>query len=223
MANRLEGLSKSEKLDHYCNLNNVVTIATGNTKLGTQICGLSFPAGTTCRQDAPCRKNCYCNKGFQICTSVLGTYMKNFRIYQEDRNGFFEQISSYLKYSGYKYMRIFDSGDLPDKDFLSDIIRVVITQNPDVKFLMYTKRYEWVNEYIKNNDIPTNFTIVFSAWDRSWKVPNPYNLPVSYVRFKDQTLNPSIPEDAFECTGYCSTCFRCWYLKHNESVVFHQH
>ena len=76
-------LSKKEKLDYYCNLNNIVTIATKNSKLGSQICGLSLPAGITCRPDAPCTKTCYCNKGFQICPTVLGTYMKNFRIYQE--------------------------------------------------------------------------------------------------------------------------------------------
>ena len=88
MSKKINMLSKSEKLDYYCNLNNIVTIATGNTKLGTQICGLSLPAGTTCRTDAPCRKFCYCNKGFQICSSVLGTYMKNFRILQENRPKF---------------------------------------------------------------------------------------------------------------------------------------
>ena len=76
---------------------------------------------------------------------------------------------------------------------------------------------------IISKKIPSNFNIVFSSWDRSWKVPNPYNLPVSYVRFKDQTLNPTIPEDAFECTGHCSTCYKCWHLKNSESVVFHQH
>ena len=219
----LKDMTKAQKLDYYCNLNNIVTIATGNTKLGSMICGLSLPAGVTCRTDAPCRKFCYCTKGFQICSSVLGTYMKNFRIYQENPETFCEQVSNYLKYSGYKYMRIFDSGDLPDKNFLPMLIKYVVNENPEVKFLMFTKRYEWVNEYMKNSKIPSNFNIVFSSWDRSWKVPNPNNLPVSYVRFKDQTLNPTIPEDAFECTGHCSTCYKCWHLKNNESVVFHQH
>lgn len=216
-------LSKKERLDYYCNLNNIVTIATKNSKLGSQICGLSLPAGTTCRPDAPCKKTCYCNKGFQICPTVLGTYMKNFRIYQENPNAFFSQISSYLQYSGYKYMRIFDSGDLPDKEFLGKLISDVILKNPNIKFLMFTKRYEWVNEYMNDNKIPSNFNIVFSSWDKSWKFDNPFNLPVSYVRFKDQTLNTTIPEDSFECTGHCSICYKCWHLKKKESVVFNQH
>jgi len=223
ISEKIKELSKNEKLDYYCNLNNIVTIATGNTKLGSQICGLSFPAGITCRQDAPCRKNCYCNKGFQICSSVLGTYMKNFRIYQENPELFFQQIGSYLDYSGYKYMRIFDSGDIPDKDFLNQLVQNVILNHPKIKFLMFTKRYEWVNEWLNNNKKPKNFNIVFSAWDKSWKFENPYNLPVSYVDFKDSDINPTIPEDGFQCTGHCSTCFKCWYLKNNESVVFHQH
>ena len=65
--------------------------------------------------------------------------------------------------------------------------------------------------------------VVFSAWDKFWKIPNPHNLPMSYVRFREQELNPQIPENGFECTGHCSTCYRCWYLKPEECVVFNQH
>ena len=85
----LKSMTKAQKLDYYCNLNNIVTIATGNTKLGSMICGLSLPAGVTCRTDAPCRKFCYCTKGFQICSSVL--------FLQKDALPFCGRISNMLK------------------------------------------------------------------------------------------------------------------------------
>ena len=218
-------LSKKEKLDYFMNLNDDVKIATGNTKLGNCICALSFPAGVTCRKDAPCRKECYCMKGNQITSSVLGTYMKNYRIWQEDSKKFFKQIDGFLKSHGYKYMRIFDSGDIPSTEFLIDLTKKVVNKNKRIKFLMYTKQYEIVNS-VFNEEFPKpkNFTIVFSTWDKSWgteKIEG--NYPKSYIDFKDKERNVKIPQKHIECSGNCSKCLKCWKLKDNECVVFHQH
>lgn len=222
--------TRQMKLDYYCNLNNMVTIATGNTKLGSQVCGLSMPPIMTCRKNAPCKQGCYATKGTQQFAGVLGTYMKNLRIWKETPELFFEQISSYLKYSGYKYTRLFDSGDIPNTTFFQDFIGKVVNQNPNVQFMGYTKKYEIVNDYLSiYKELPKNLTMIFSAWDNTWTVPNPYNMPIAYVQFKDQSKNLQIPTESFECPcGYdkganCSICYACWKLKPNESVTFHQH
>ena len=220
--NKLGG-TREMKLDYYCNLNNIVTMATGNAKLGSQICGLSMPPVTTCRKDAPCAKGCYACKGHQTFPSVLGTYMKNLRIYNENPTVFFEQIENYLKYSGYRYMRFFDSGDIPDANFFVGMIKLV-KHLPNVRFMAFTKKYEIVNNYIANGGvIPTNLTIIFSAWNKNWKFDNPYNFPVAYVDFKNSNFNPEFPADVQECVGHCSICYKCWHLQECESVVFHQH
>jgi hypothetical protein len=220
---KAEKWTRQQKLDYYCNLNDIVTIATNNGKLGSQICGISLPPIMTCRQDAPCKKFCYACKGHQQFSSVLGTYMKNFRLFQENPNKFFLQIKSYLEFSGYRYCRFFDAGDIPNKDFLLGMVQLC-KDCPNIKFMGFTKQYELVNDYISSGySIPENLTIIFSTWDKNWKVPNPHNLPMSFVDFKDSSLNTNIPNDAFECTNHCSTCFKCWHLKKKESVVFHQH
>ena len=217
------GWTREMKLDYYCNLNNIVTMATGNAKLGSQICGLSMPPVTTCRKDAPCRKGCYACKGHQQFSSVLGTYLKNLRIYNENPTKFFKQIEFYLENSGYRYMRWFDSGDIYDADFFVGMIKLA-KHMPDKKFMAFTKKYEIVNDYVANGGVvPNNLTIIFSAWDRNWKVNNPYNFPVAYVDFKNPELNPDFPADVKDCDGHCSTCFKCWHLQEGESVVFHQH
>ena len=217
------GWTREMKLDYYCNLNNLVTIATGNTKLGSQICGLSMPPVTTCRKNAPCQKGCYACKGHQQFSSVLGTYLKNLRIYNENPTVFFEQIENYLKYSGYRYMRWFDSGDIPDANFFVGMVKLA-KHLPNIKFMAFTKKYELVNHFVKQGGvIPTNLTIVFSAWDKNWKVTNPYNFPVAYVDFTNSQLNPEFPANVKDCDGHCSICFKCWHLQEGESVVFHQH
>lgn len=218
------GWSTQQKLDYYCNLNDNITMAKGNRKLGSQIVGFSLPAIVTCRPDAPCKKTCYTQKGPQRFPTVLGTYYKNLRIYNETQNKkeYFDKINAFLKYSGYKYMRFFDSGDLPDKEFLNGIFYIART-NPKVKFMMFTKRYEWVNEILCSDIKPKNLCIIFSAWNKEWIVPNPFNLPMSYVSFKNKKEHVQIPEDSFLCKGFCSTCFKCWNLKNNQSICFKQH
>ena len=217
------GWTREQKLDYYCNLNNTVTIAEKNRKLGTQICGLSLPPITTCRSNAPCKSTCYACKGNQQYSSVLGSYMKNLRIWKENPRHFFECIDYYLKYSGYRYMRLFDSGDFPNKQFLIDLIELVIKKNPNVKFMAFTKKYEMINDYLKDHTLPENLNIIFSAWDKNWHFDNPYNLPIAYVNFKNKTLNTNIPTDAKTCDGNCSICYKCWHLEKGESVVFGQH
>lgn len=216
-----------EKLDYYCNRDDKLSVSTLNGKLGSQICAISLPAVVTCRYNAPCKKNCYCQKGNQAFATVKGSYTKNYRLFQEDPIGFFDKVTHYLKYSGYKYLRWFSAGDCPNMQFFEGIVKVAL-DNPNVDFMMFTKQYEIVNDYIKlyanvNRAIPPNLKIIFSMWDRSWIVNNPNNFPTAYVSFKDPSRNPTIPETAMECDGHCSTCYKCWYIKENESVVFHQH
>ena len=214
-----------QKVDYYCNANNEITIATGNRKLGSQVCGLSMPYVITCREDAPCKTTgCYCSKGVQRFSNIYGTYCKNLRLYHELGDEFFDKITAYLKFSGYKFMRFLDSGDIVDYNFFLGLVKVC-KDNPKVKFLIYTKKYDIVNSYLQaNNEIPKNLKVYFSAWDKDWMIDNPFNLQIAYIDFDDKTKNPEIPTDAFCCqdgTGCCSTCYKCWHT--TKDVVFRQH
>ena len=157
--------------------------------------------------------------------TVQAAYYRNFRLYNDDANNFFEQVYCKIKFSGLPKVRWFDSGDIPDYDFLNKMIDVC-KKTPTVKHMAFTKRYEWVNKSIsENGDLPANLNIIFSAWDRLWDVPNPHNLGVAYVDFKDKRLNPEFPENAFVCPGRNSTCSACGacFNKKLKSVIFAQH
>ena len=95
-----------------------------------------------------------------------------------------------------------------------------------MKYMAFTKRYEWVNKWIsENGELPDNLNIMFSAWHKIWEVPNPYSLGIAYVDFNDKSLNPELPKNAFVCPGKessCSACGACW-SKRLKAVVFHQH
>lgn len=61
------------------------------------------------------------------------------------------------------------------------------------------------------------------AWSKSFRVDNPYRLPVAYVLFRKGELNPAIPDLAIPCGGHCPECLACWSLEKGQSVYFRQH
>ena len=136
----------------------------------------------------------------------------------------YDDIIAYLNgLVSYRYFRYHSSGDIVDEKYFEGMVRVA-KKCKSVKFLCFTKKFEIVNNYLASGEkIPSNLHIVFSAWDKEFKVDNPYNLPMTYVDFKDTSKNPEIPELAIPCIGKCYECQACWSLQKGQSVVFHQH
>lgn len=217
-------MSRQEYIDFLANKTNEISMSNNNSKTGKACLNLAFPV-VTCRPDAPCKAECYAGKGCQQIATVQGAYYRNLRLYYDNPDNFFEQIYCKIKFSGLPKVRWFDSGDIADAEFFERMIELY-KKTPDVKHMAFTKKYEIVNEYIdKHGALPDNFNVMFSAWHKLWAVPNPHNLPVAYVDFKDKTLNPEFPKSAFVCPGRESTCSACGvcFNKKVKAVLFHQH
>lgn len=222
----LKELTYAQKIDYYSHLNNLISINNGNEKTGIGCFTLSMPAGITCRPDAPCAKGCYAKKGRQTFPNVCSAYYKNYRIWQETPNAFEGQLDAFLTFAGISLIRLNDSGDFPDGEYLAMLCRV-FAKHPEVKGLAYTKKFDLVNKFLSGGGIiPDNFTIRFSAWDKKFKIDNPFNLPMAYVDFKQKSDNPEIPSNAFECKCgkeiTCSACRVC-FNKSVQTVKFHEH
>ena len=217
-------MSRQEYIDFLANKSNEINMANKNSKTGAACLNLAFPV-CTCRVDAPCKATCYACKGCQMIANVQAAYYRNLRLYHDDPDNFFEQVYYKIKFSGLPKVRLFDSGDFPDADFLVRLVELC-RKTPDTKYMAFTKQYEIVNDYItKNGNLPDNLNIMFSAWHKLWDVSNPYGLGVAYVDFDDKSLNPEFPKNAFVCPGRastCSACGACWNKK-LKAVLFHQH
>lgn len=200
-----------------------VKISLTNTKLGGQIPSINLPPVKTCRCDAPCFRLCYARKYNFTRENVKNSYNHNLACYIADKDKYFNDIISFLNgLVSYRFFRFHSSGDIVDSDYLKGMVRVAKACKT-VKFLCFTKKFELVNDYLKENKLPSNLKIVFSAWDKNFKVINPFKLPVTYVDFAKKENNPDIPELAIPCVGKCYECQACWSLKRGQSVVFHQH
>jgi len=199
-----------------------VKVGNNNSKLGNQIPNINLPAGCTCREDAPCRKLCYAQRGRFRYEVVQKRAFENLKAWETDPKQFEEDVKEQTNLS--KFVRWHSSGDIPDMAYLEMMCRVAM-ELEGTNYLCFTKKYELVNQFLNSgNTIPDNLTIVFSAWG-NWKPENPYNLPVAYVKLKG--IEVDIPVDAKECPSYCGKCAAtnnsCWKLKHGESVCFKQH
>lgn len=201
-----------------------INISKTNSKLGGFIPSINLPAGLTCRADAPCQKGCYAKKGNFTYKNVKQSLLNNLEVFNNSPEDYFNQIINELNNGDitYKFFRWHSSGDIVNLEYLKGIIRVA-EACPQTKFLCFTKKFILVNMYLEFKKIPDNLHIVFSAWDKDFKVDNPHNLPVTYVNFKDKNRNADIPEYAIPCVGKCYECKACWSLTKGQSVVFNQH
>ena len=202
-----------------------ITVSFKSKKLG-RIPSLNIQPILTCRKGAPCSSLCYARKGTFNYKNVVKSHMDNYIAYNENQKDFFKQINDILNNDViiYKYFRWHMSGDIIDMNYLYGMIDLA-NKNKKTKFLAFTKKFDLVNMYLEasGKKLPKNLIIVFSAWDINFNVPNPHNLPIAYVNFKNKDLNPDIPHNAKKCNGDCTTCRICWNLKSGESTVFNQH
>lgn len=202
-----------------------VKISTTNSKLGI-IPSVNLPPVITCRKNCPCSKGCYALRGRYLFSNVKERHIHNYEAYMTNPAAYFEDIKKFINNGlvSYSYFRWHASGDIVDRQYFAGMVDVAKSL-PRTSFLVFTKKFEIVNNYMSLNkgEIPTNLHVVFSAWGDDFRIVNPYKFPVAHVRFKDQTKNKNIPSTAVECSGNCQTCLQCWGITRGESVVFNQH
>lgn len=200
-----------------------ITISLNNSKLGDKIPSLNLPPILTCRSDAPCKKDCYALRGHFTYKNVKQSMQNNLDLFLKDSKKFFDSIIDFLNNGDitFKFFRWFGAGDIVNDTFFKGIVKVA-KKCKNTKFLVFTKKFDIVNNYLKENAMPKNLNVVFSGWDENFKIDNPYNLPTTYVYFKNKE-NKHIPEFSIPCGASCKSCKSCWMLKAFQSVYFNKH
>ena len=197
-----------------------VSISPGNIKMGS-ISSVSLPSRKTCPY-CGCWFKCYAQKLERIRPSVAKAYQNNLDILQNDPDTYWREVEAAVMTS--RFFRFHVSGDIPDANYLANMVSVA-ERNPHCEILCFTKRYETVNEFLRNGGkIPENLHIILSAWI-GLEMANPFLLPEAHVRYKGGATTAR--EDAVECGGNCTECARtdggCWTLKRGQQVVFDEH
>ena len=186
-----------------------ICLSKGNRKIG-RVMNVSLPPILTCHHCKECKHICYDIKAcLQYPETVIDARIRNYMIMTMDRDNYFNRISKAMnRRKKNKYFRWHVAGDIIDYDYLDRMIKNAIA-HPDFIIWTYTKEYDIVNEWIKNNGgskevLPKNFTIMFSEW-RGLEMINPYGLPEFRVVFNDDEVKPD-PKTNHYCPGNCDIC-----------------
>lgn len=197
-----------------------VSISEGNRKMGS-IRSVSLPAVETCRSCA-CQQKCYALRMSRVRRSVRNAYSNNLCLLRSSPDQYWREVEGSIMLS--RYFRFHVSGDIPDETYFRRMV-AVCERNRHCDVLCFTKKYEIVNEYLREGGcLPDNLHMLFSAWV-GLEMLNPFSLPEAHVRFRDgsTTARP----DALECGGNCSRCAAteggCWSLLKGQQVVFNEH
>lgn len=209
-----------------------VAISKGNVKMG-DVPSVSLPPVATCPNCKGCAKQCYYIRNCCIYPAVLDAVARNLALYRTSPATYFNSIIEYCSKNHGRMHRQLDAfrwhvgGDIPDAKYFEGMVTVAIAC-PGTTFLVFTKNYKVVNEYVENGwpAIPKNLQIIFSAWPKV-EMDNPHNFPTSSPVFPDGACAETEGKVVHKCPGNCRKCFEsgsgCWTLKHGEAVVFPAH
>ena len=211
---------------------------TGNSKTGANVGSYNFSPEESCNHNCECYKNkvCYACGGFYQMPDNMRRYAENLAYFlKNDSKTFCDTFCDMLTKNGNKKFRYFTSGDILNKRFFDCMIENA-RRLPGVKFWSYTKKYNIVNAWVKENGLenfPENLTIVFSHWmneDGSYfPMDNPYNFPTSeFIPLGKEELTETVthicPCSNPDVIATCDTCDHpCYELKHGESMALLEH
>lgn len=199
-----------------------VYISSGNRKTGFSVPSVSLIPVADCGNCSSCSRLCYDLRNDCIYNGVTSTRAKNSALAHNAIDRYFFEIKKACK--AFRFFRWHIGGEILNAAYLAGVLDVAVC-NPHCTFLIFTKRYDLINDYISNGgEIPSNLQVIFSAWPGA-KMVNPYNMPVSSPLFVDGSH--AAGPDPISCPGDCSNCAvmgsGCWTLKRGQGVVFAAH
>jgi len=212
-------------LDSGEDISRLVSISTGNTKMG-KVQSVSLLPILTCpaRCNGTCGDKCYARKLALLRPSVARAYARNTAVARFAPGVFFKVVSEAMKSA--RFFRFHVSGDILNYDYFSNVVRSVASA-PHCEVLIFTKRFEMVNRYIDNNGpLPRNMHLLFSGWTNLFPTEggwNPHHLPETTVYAKDEDIRP----EWTLCGGNCLDCAihdgGCWTADHYQTIAFKIH
>lgn len=199
-----------------------ISVSSGNAKMG-KIPSVSLPPIVTCSPVAcrTCGRKCYAKKICRYSKEAAAAYNRNLDILKNNPALFWDDVDRALKTS--RFFRFNVSGDIYNKKYFEKLCEVV-KKNNHCEVLIFTKKYDIVNDYLKKNKLPKNLHVLFSGWI-GIEIDNPHNLPEAHVLFKNGET--SAKDGAIYCSGNCFECAinngGCWSLKKGQQVIFREH
>lgn len=197
--------------------------------------------GTCGGHCSDCKSSCYAIRSAKFHhKSVIRAWAQNTVILRNDPEKIKNEIGEYCKKNIVKFFRFHTSGELESINQLI-LYCEICTENPDVNFYIYTKRFDLIEEhFVKNhNQLPENFIINLSEWHENIMKyiysPNEntrrFFSRLNIFAFDDHTKEsvfasnlthcPAVDRYGHETGVTCAQCRRCMTPNHHTAV--HEH
>lgn len=150
--------------------------------------------------------------------SVIPSLAKNTLIMRNDQERMFSELKQFLTKKKVKTLRMHSSGEIESYEYLLKMVNLA-KELPNTIIYFYTKRFDWVNKYLKENKtFPTNLVCNISKWHNNidsynFEKENKVNI-FAYDDGTDPELSSWIHCPAVDKKGHktgitCSQCQRC--------------
>ena len=236
--------TKEIKYMTYLTPNSHVSIQDGNLKLGKGIYNINLLAGDepltkkdgtqltnipgTCKGCCNnCKGDCYAIRTQVFRNNNIPSWATNTILATQDIDTYFNEIQQFLDRSMVAGFRFHSMGEIPSYEYLLKMVELA-QNNPMVRFYTYTKRFNWVEEYLSEaKELPNNLVINISIWHKNYN--NPYNLPefIYDDGIEEDVAElphcPAVDKEGHETGITCSQCKRCLTAKNGTKTAVYAH
>lgn len=175
-----------------------------------------------------CEKNCYAIRYVKYHhNTCVNSYAENTVLARHDIKTFFNELQLFIDRSMVACIRYHASGEIPNYNYLVHMAKIA-EENPTITFYTYTKRYSWLEKYVKENgDLPNNLVILVSIWKNNYN--NPLNFPefiyddLSDPSLKDIIHCPAVDSKGHETGIQCAKCKMCLRAKKGDKIAVYAH
>lgn len=195
----------------------MIHISKGNSKLGPDIANISLRPVLDCGNCSLCKKKCYALKSYRMYPNVKKNWDENSLMARKDRDNYFLQIADYLNKKDVKYFRWHVAGDIPDQNYLDNMVRIA-QMFQETYFLCFTKRFD-LNYRVVNLEHVHSLSVMFSIWPKMELPKRVGGVPFAWCQDGKELRMQK--RGYHMCPGSCKDCKQCW--EDNTDVVFNMH
>lgn len=193
-------------------------------KDGLQLTNITGTCGGCCEH---CENDCYAKRTQIFRNGNIPSWAENTILAREEPETFFKEIQQFIDRSMVACIRFHAFGEIPTYEYLLKMVELAYN-NPMISFYTYTKRFTWIEKYLKENEsLPNNLVVNMSIWHKNYD--NPYNLP-EFI-YDDGTEEdvaklphcPAVNKNGHETGITCSKCKRCFRAKNGDKIAVYAH
>ena len=177
-----------------------------------------------------CKNYCYAiSDARRYHNTCIPSLAKNTLVIRHDMDGGFNQIKDEIVSKKAKVLRWHSSGEIESYDYLLHMVKLAVELS-DVKFYFYTKRFNFVEKYLKEcGALPDNLICNISEWKGNTKGFNLDGLnKFVYDDGTDPSLKgiphcPAVDKNGHKTGINCDQCKRCFSRNDGHVTAVYNH